>query len=172
LLFKKLEADMEAGKRYLVTATNVRLLDEIVLRNKVVFSGNLIRHGCKNLGFGEVFLHEYDSSENMAVYKEFVVVDIADVEALTELAPTELVFNSPYRVQLVEKDEANRKNLWLSCRFVGQTLSGCLLFLDYSEHKAIIMLRQDEIKSIFSMSVAEIEPLDEEILEKELSDEA
>ncbi len=168
LLFKKMNVSVEFGQKYLVAATGVLLLGEHEMEQPVTLVGNLVRQSSDNIVLSDVYLREFDKFESAERYKEFVVIPSSKITELRLIATDELTFYHPYRLQLEERTVDGRKNIWLSCRFVGQTLSEQLLFLDYAHDKAILMLKKEEIKSIFPMSISEADELEAEILEKEL----
>lgn len=170
LLFQKFNAEILPGKRYRVRATGVMIMGDNELVGESTITGVLVRHGNKDLVLSDVYLHEFDASENVGHYKEFVFIPNDNVIALSLLEETGLEFYQPYRIELEEKCEDGRRGVWLSCRYVGQTLSGQLLFLDYAKDKALLMLDKPEIKSAYPMSVTTAEELEQECLAKELGD--
>lgn len=170
LLFQKFDTEIVPGRRYRIKATGIMLMGDNELPGEAVVTGVLARHGNKDIVLTDVYLHEFDVSENMVHYKDFVVVPNDNVIGLSLLEQTGLEFYQPYRIELEEKCADGRRGVWLSCRYVGQTLSGALMFLDYAKDKALLMLEKAEIKSVYPMSVSTMEELEQECLAKELGD--
>lgn len=170
LLFKKFKQDETIGRKYIIEASNVKVLGEIELGNNTVFEGILINAGASKLVFSNVYLKTFNRADNIQNYVEFIVVNISNVISISQPVKTNMKFAHSYRLELEELNDTG-KNIWLSTVFMGETLSGNYLFLDYELQKAPLMLTKDEIKSVRSMTVEQVTPCEEAYLEKEYASE-
>jgi len=168
LLFREFDLEPEVGERYIITVNAYEVFGEgryeqwSKIEKSTVLTGTLIRATDDKIVLSHVITCGNEVEED---YFELVQCLKDDINKVSLFLQPELDFDLPYRLVLTEKEDDERRQKWLSVRYMGQMYNGLFIFLDYNNDKKIVLLNENDLKKVYPMKVDHAAKLEQAIVE-------